>query len=629
MITLSQIHKQFGPQILYRDLNATLFPQKRYGLIGPNGSGKTILVRMIAGIEEPDRGSVGVSRHIQIGYLPQQIEEESSGHVLAYCLAPFAHLFQPASSADVENYAEQQWERERVDVYRLPSQAEMILMGLGLSREQIQGDIQTLSGGFRMRVALAQLLLQNPDFLMLDEPTNHLDIDCLIWLERFLAGYQGGLLIISHDLDFLNRLTDQTALLHDGKLIVEPGSVSVFMKRREEDFARQAARRKTMLEQITKTQQFIDRFRAKATKATQVQSREKALEKLKQELPPEPIGAQSKPKINLNVTGRIGAVPVRFVDAELGYADTVVLKDLEFDLRRGDKLAIIGPNGAGKSTFLKALAGVLAPMKGERREGNNLQLRFFSQHRLDELQAEHTVFQSLQEAAGADCDRQKILDIAGAMLFSAEAIEKKVQFLSGGEKARVSLGRILLDPGNLILLDEPANHLDLMSVEVLRDALAAYEGTLVVVSHDETLIASVATRIAEVRDGQLKDFGGTIQDYRTIRENILSNASPDADQGVSSEQKAARETDKQKRIQAREKLKQAKRALAKSESIIEELEQKIADCEAEMLNPAHSADFELLGKLTEQKQQLQAQLQEQMQLWETNSLTLEQLAPQS
>jgi ATP-binding cassette subfamily F protein 3 len=526
MIQLEGISKSFGGQVVLRDLTWHVTRGQRIGLVGPNGAGKTTLCRLLTGEMEPDAGEVRRAKAATIGYLPQEVTAVGDGTVLGHLLAGFGDLRRMeeelerlaaemadgedgASEALVHRYGELQHQFELSGGYSLEAKAKAILGGLGFRPEEMHGPLSALSGGWRMRVALGRLLLQAPDLLLLDEPTNHLDLESLAWLEDFLAGYDGTVVIISHDRYFLNRVVERIAELELGRFALYVGDYDEYQAQKLTRQEQAEAALRSQAEQIEKMERFIRKFRYKATKARQVQSRIKQLDKLERV---EVLRAPKRIHFRFPQPGRSGTVVCDLRGVRKAYGENVVYSRLDFKLMRGDRVALVGANGAGKSTLLKMAAGVLPPDAGERVVGHNAAVHYYAQHQLDALNPRHTVLQELSESADLAMQPQ-LRSILGAFLFSGDDVDKPVAVLSGGEKSRLALAKMLLRPANLLCLDEPTNHLDVTAREILEEALDQFEGTMLFISHDRYFINRIATRVVEVRDHRLWEYAGDYDYY--------------------------------------------------------------------------------------------------------------------
>ncbi len=526
MIQIEEIGKSFGGQVLFRDLTWHITPGQRVGLVGPNGAGKTTLCRILTGEMEVDSGLVRRAKSATVGYLPQEVASAGDGTVLGHLLAGFPEVRRleaelellagemaegedGASEDLVRRYGELQHQYEALGGYSLEAKAKAILGGLGFAPEDFFVPLTNLSGGWRMRGALGRLLLQAPDLLLLDEPTNHLDLESLQWLEEFLGAYEGTVVIISHDRYFLNRVVDRIAELELGRFALFTGDYDDYQAQKLARQEQIEAAQRTQAEQIEKMERFIRKFRYKATKARQVQSRIKLLDKMDRV---ELIRAPKRIHFRIPQPPRSGTTACELRRVRKAYGGKVVYAGIDFRLLRGDRVALVGVNGAGKSTLLKLVAGGLPFEGGDRVLGHNVTVHYYAQHQLDALNPRNTVLEEL--AAVADVEMHpRLRTILGAFLFSGEDVEKPVTVLSGGEKSRLALAKMLLRPANLLCLDEPTNHLDVIAREVLEEALEQYEGTMLFISHDRYFINRIATKVVEIRDGQLWEFAGDYDYY--------------------------------------------------------------------------------------------------------------------
>jgi ATPase subunit of ABC transporter with duplicated ATPase domains len=512
MISLSRVNKQYGRQVLFVDASFQLNPGEKVGLVGPNGSGKTTLFRMIVGEEIPDDGDVSVPKKLTIGYFRQDVEEMSGRSVLDEAIlgsgrAGDLHheleqlqnaMSDPARAGDLDRilarFGEVQEEYDHLGGYALEAQAREVLLGLGFEDEQIDGDVGALSGGWKMRVAMARVLLGRPDVLLMDEPTNHLDIESIIWLEDFLKSLPGSLLMTSHDREFMNRIVTRIAEIDGGEITAYSGNYDFYERERairetnrEAAYARQQA-------MLAKEQRFIERFSAHAAKAAQVQSRVKALEKIEKiELPKK----RRVVEFDFRQPARSGEQVAVLEGLSKAYGRRIVHDGVDLTIRRGERWCVMGRNGAGKTTLLKMIAGTLMPDEGQVKIGASVKLGYFAQQALDLLNPDLTIWEQIeqdfpQESTGA------LKNLLGAFQFSGDDVDKRIRALSGGEKTRLVLARMLLDPPNFLVLDEPTNHLDLATKEMLVHALAAFEGTMIFVSHDRMFLRGLSNRVLEL-----------------------------------------------------------------------------------------------------------------------------------
>jgi ATP-binding cassette subfamily F protein 3 len=481
MLQIESVHKQFATKVLLDGASAHLRPETRVGLVGPNGVGKTTLFKMILGEESPDEGTIRKRPRLRIGYLPQELETIVGKTVL--------------DAAHRDQYPEHE--------------AKRILSGLGFSESDFARPVEALSGGYRMRVALAHLLLSNPDVLMLDEPTNHLDKPTQRWFEEFLLNSKLTLLVISHDTAFLDRIATHIWEIRDKTIQEFRGNYSKFKELRAARDAQLQAAANRQAKEVARVQKFIDRFRYQANKASQVQSRIKQLEKVKR------IELQRDAKrvrFKFPLPASSGRHVLELTGVAKAYSEKVVYESLDFSVERGQRIALVGENGAGKSTLLKILAGVLPFDKGTRTIGHGVTLHYFAQHQAETLNPEHTILESLSEVS-KQAEMNFLRGLAGAFLFSGPDQKKPIKALSGGERNRVALARMLVEPANTLLLDEPTNHLDPASVDVLTDALTEFPGTIIFISHDPTFLTRVATRVVEIEDGKARSFFGDYEYY--------------------------------------------------------------------------------------------------------------------
>jgi len=534
MITLSSIQKQFGSKILFKNCSFQIGVRDRIGLIGPNGSGKTTLFKMILGEDSADGGEIRIAKGAKIGYLPQEVISLKGDRVLeevlkgATGITPLQDkmkiLEEELSSMEdpkeqervAKEYGKLQERYTILGGYGLESEAKQILQGLGFKERDFNRATDELSGGWLMRIVLARILLQAPDLLLLDEPTNYLDLESLVWLENFLINYPGAMVIVSHDRVFLNHLIDRIAEIEAEKIDFYYGDYDHYLEEKEARRQILEATYKTQQKKIEQTERFIERFRAKNTKSSQVQSRIKMLEKLERiELPQE----KKEIRFQFPAPKRSGHRVVEVKHLHKHYGETVVYQGIDLHLFRGDKVALVGPNGAGKSTLLKVLAGVLEFEKGELLLGKDVTLAYFAQHQFDLLNLENTVFEEILSIA-TDESQTELRILLGTFLFSGDDVEKKVSVLSGGEKSRLILAKMLLKPSNFLLLDEPTSHLDIPSRNVLEMALKQFQGTICFITHDRHLINRIANKVIEIDHGIPNIYLGNYDDYLYKKQQI-------------------------------------------------------------------------------------------------------------
>jgi ATPase subunit of ABC transporter with duplicated ATPase domains len=512
MISFSKVNKQYGKQILFVDASFQLNPGEKVGLVGPNGAGKTTLFRMITGEESPDDGDVSVPKKLTIGYFRQDVEEMSGRSVLDEAIAGSGRvgdlhhelealntaMADPDRAGDMDRILERfghvQEEYEHLGGYALESQAREVLHGLGFADDQIDGDVGALSGGWKMRVAMARVLLGRPDVLLMDEPTNHLDIESIIWLEDFLKSTSGSLLMTSHDRDFMNRIVTKIAEIDGGEITVYSGNYDFYERERAIREANKEAAYARQQAMLAKEQRFIERFKAQAAKAPQVQSRIKQIEKIEKLEPPK---KRRVVDFDFRQPARSGEQVVVIDHVQKAYGRRVIYDGLSLTIRRGERWCVMGRNGAGKTTLLKMVAGALAPDNGHVEIGASVKMGYFAQQALDVLNPDLTVFEQMEKDYPHESTGM-LRNILGAFQFSGDDTDKRIRALSGGEKTRLVMARMLLDPPNFLVLDEPTNHLDLATKEMLVAALADFEGTMLFVSHDRAFLRGLSNRVLEL-----------------------------------------------------------------------------------------------------------------------------------
>ncbi|HET6961156.1 MAG TPA: ABC-F family ATP-binding cassette domain-containing protein [Terriglobia bacterium] len=512
MISFANINKQYGKQLIFVEASFQLNPGERVGLVGPNGAGKTTLFRMVMGEETADEGEISVPKKLSIGYFRQDVEEMKGRSVIDEAIAGSGRVgdlhheledlhrsMEDPEQVDnmeqiLERFGHVQEEYEHLGGYALEAQAREVLHGLGFKDDQIDGDVGALSGGWKMRVALARVLLGRPDVLLMDEPTNHLDLESIIWLEQFLKSYQGSLLMTSHDREFMNRVVSKIAEIDAGEIVTYSGNYDFYERERairetnqQAAFARQQA-------MLAKEQRFIDRFRTHAAKAAQVQSRIKALDKIdKVELPKK----RQVVRFTFRIPPRSGDQVAMIEDLHKSYGTRVIYEGFNLAIRRGERWSVMGKNGSGKTTLLKMIAGATIPDAGRVRLGASLNMGYFAQQSLDLLDPDLTLIEQLQKDFPQD-GLGSLRSLAGAFQFSGDDVDKRIRALSGGEKSRLAMARMLYNPPNFLVLDEPTNHLDLATKEMLVEALKDFEGTMIFVSHDRMFLRGLSSRVLEL-----------------------------------------------------------------------------------------------------------------------------------
>jgi ATPase subunit of ABC transporter with duplicated ATPase domains len=527
MIRLENISKQSGHQLLFIEASAVLLKGEKVGLVGPNGAGKTTLFRMITGQELPDEGQVLVDRGVTIGYFSQDVGEmvgrsavaevmDGAGPVssVAAELAELeAAMCDPERTDEMEHiihrYGEVQARFEELDGYALEGRAREVLAGLSFSQEMMDGDVGALSGGWKMRVALARILLMRPDAMLLDEPSNHLDLESLIWLEQFLKGYDGALLMTSHDREFMNRIVNKIVEIDGGSLTAYSGDYEFYEAQRAQNEKQQQAQFERQQAMLAKEIKFIERFKARASHAAQVQSRVKKLDKIEKVEPPK---RRQTILFEFPPAPRSGEDVLTLKGVDKGYGARRIYEGLDFQVRRAERWCVMGVNGAGKSTLLKLAAGAAEADAGSVTLGGSVKMGYFAQHAMDLLDGEQSVFQSLEHSF-PQAGQGQLRALAGCFGFSGDDIEKKCRVLSGGEKARLVMAKMLYDPPNFLVLDEPTNHLDMATKEMLITALSNYEGAMLFVSHDRHFLAALSNRVLELTPEGLHAYGGGYTEY--------------------------------------------------------------------------------------------------------------------
>jgi ATPase subunit of ABC transporter with duplicated ATPase domains len=527
MIRLDNIGKQNGHQILFIEASAALNKGEKVGLVGPNGAGKTTLFRMIMGQEQPDEGKVAVDRGVTIGYFSQDVGDMSGRSAVSEVMDGAGPVSEVAAelkeleaamadpdSADemeaiIERYGEVQGRFEELGGYALEGKAREVLAGLSFSQEMMDGDVGALSGGWKMRVALARILLMRPDAMLLDEPSNHLDLESLIWLEQFLKDYEGVLLMTSHDREFMNRVVGKLIEIDGGSLTTYSGNHEFYEQQRALTEKQQQAQFDRQQSMLAKEIKFIERFKARASHAAQVQSRVKQLAKIDRVEPPK---RRQTVMFDFPPAPRSGEDVVSLKDVHKRYGSRTIYEGLDFHVRRKERWCVMGINGAGKSTLLKLVTGTTAPDAGTVKIGGSVKMGYFAQHAMDLLDSERTVFQSLEDSF-PQAGHGSLRSLAGCFGFSGDDVEKRCRVLSGGEKARLVMAKMLYDPPNFLVLDEPTNHLDMATKQMLIAALAEYEGSMLFVSHDRHFLAALSNRVLELTPEGIHNYGGGYTEY--------------------------------------------------------------------------------------------------------------------
>ncbi|WP_046242969.1 ABC-F family ATP-binding cassette domain-containing protein [Hymenobacter terrenus] len=631
MISISDLDFHFGSRTLYDGASLHIKPKDKIGLIGLNGTGKSTLLRLLVGEYKADGGSISMSKEVSLGFLNQDLlsydTHESILHVAMQAFEEALELqkkiddilvqFETDYSDDlVDKLATMQERFEALGGYTMQARAEEILEGLGFSTEDLTKPLKSFSGGWRMRVMLAKILLQQPSLLLLDEPTNHLDLPSIKWIENYLADYEGAVIIVSHDRAFLDRTTNTTVEVLGGKLVPYAGNYSYYLEEKEERNAIQKGAFENQQAQIRQAERFIERFKAKASKAKQAQSRVKALDKLERI---EDV-AQDAAKINMKFTFKVepGRHILRMEHVTKKYDQKLIFRDTNVHIERGDKIALIGANGKGKSTLMRLVAGTEAPTAGKHQLGHNVIMSFYAQHQLESLTLDNEILQEMSEA-GSKRNDMELRSVLGSFLFTGEEVFKKIKVLSGGEKSRVALAKTLISEANFLLLDEPTNHLDMVSVNILIQALEQYEGTFIVISHDRYFVENVATKIWYIEDYQLKEYPGTYVEYEQWQEDREKAAkkaglpSPSAPKPQPKEEKTA---DASPAKTSSPDQKKALKELAEVEAKIDTLEKELAGYEKQLADPKIYENAAQLKDATIKFEQVKKELAQLTDRWE-------------
>lgn len=652
MISVEGLKVEFNATPLFEDVSYVINKKDRIALVGKNGAGKSTMLKILAGIQQPTEGVVAVPRECTIGYLPQVMILSDERTVMQEAELAFEHIFEML--ADIERMNQELAERTDYDseeyqklIDRFTHENERFLMmggtnyraeiertlqGLGFCREDFDRPTSEFSGGWRMRIELAKLLLRRPDVLLLDEPTNHLDIESIQWLENFLATRANAVVLVSHDRAFLNNVTTRTIEITCGRIYDYKVKYDEFVVLRKERREQQLRAYENQQKQIEDTEAFIERFRYKATKAVQVQSRIKQLEKIERiEVDEEDNSAL---RLKFVCSSRSGNYPVICEDVAKAYGDHVIFHDVNLTINRGEKVAFVGKNGEGKSTLVKCIMGEIADYTGKLTLGHNVQIGYFAQNQAQLLDENLTVFDTIDRVAVGDI-RLKIRDILGAFMFGGEASDKKVKVLSGGERTRLAMIKLLLEPVNFLILDEPTNHLDMRSKDVLKEAIREFDGTVIIVSHDRDFLDGLATKVYEFGGGVVKEHLGGIYDFlqkkqieslNELQKSPSLSASPTAGKaatgsafGMEAAQPSAAKLSYEEQKELNKKLKKLERRVADCEAEIEQTESAISILEAKMATPEGASDMSLY----EQHQKLKEQLDRVMEEWDEASMELE------
>ena len=641
MISINSLTVAYGGFTLLDDINFHISENDKIGLVGKNGAGKSTVLKLICGLQSPTSGKVAVPSGVRIGYLPQIMEHHKGRSVIDEAMTAFADMFRMEDEikdivAELEKRTDYESKEYQDLIIRMNDlndtlamrqsesprvQAERTLMGLGFKYDELERHTETFSQGWNMRIELAKILLSRPDVLLLDEPTNHLDIESIEWLESYLKDYRGSIVLISHDRKFLDNTTNRTVEIMLGHIHDYKVPYSKYLELRKERIAQQKAAYENQQRMIEKTEEFIEKFRYKPTKSNQVQSRIKALEKLDRiEVDEED---RSRLAVKFPPAPRSGDIAFKAVDLTVGYGSKVVFSGANIEVKRGEKVALVGRNGEGKTTLMRVIMRELDPMSGEARVGHNVNIGYYAQNQEDILDKNDTVFETLDRIAVGDI-RTKLRDILAAFLFKGEDIDKKVAVLSGGERARLAMAKLMLKPYNLLALDEPTNHMDIRSKDILKQALKSYDGTLVVVSHDRDFLDGLVTKLYEFRDGHVKEHLGGIQEFldsrriETLNELERHIKEEKAPAPEKEERKAAAKDEYNARKFVSKEERKKRNRISFLEKGIAEIEAKMKEIESVLSNPGEKDDImELTRTYLENKRELDAKTEEWASLVES------------
>ena len=635
MISINNLTVAYGGFTLLNEINFHISENDKIGLVGKNGAGKSTILKLICGYQSPTSGKVAVPGDLRIGYLPQIMEHHRGRSVIDEAMTAFADMFAledeleriTAELAERTDYESDEYQNliismndvnDRLSYTRSDNprvMAERTLLGLGFRFEELSRPTETFSQGWNMRIELAKILLSKPDVLLLDEPTNHLDIESIEWLEGYLKDYKGSLVLISHDRKFLDNVTNRTVEIMVGRIHDYKVPYSKYLELRKERLEQQRAAFENQQRMIEKTEEFIEKFRYKPTKSNQVQSRVKQLEKLERiEVDMEDRSALS---VKFPPAPRSGDIAYKSSDMKVGYGEKVVFSDAQIEVRRGEKVALVGRNGEGKTTLMRVIMRELDPMDGESKVGHNVSIGYYAQNQEDILDKNDTVFGTLDRIAVGDI-RLKLRDILGAFLFKGEDIDKKVAVLSGGERARLAMAKLMLKPYNLLALDEPTNHMDIRSKDILKQALQAYDGTLIIVSHDRDFLDGLVDKLYEFRDGNVKEHLGGVQEFLERRKleslnELERHYKPVTEEKpvevVQKKEEAKQEYQAKKFVSKEEK--KIRNRISFLEKGIEAIEIKMKEIEEVLANPGKDDDImELTRAYLENKRELDFKMEE-------------------
>ena len=639
MLSINDLSYYIGGRPIYENANLHIKPKDKIGLIGLNGTGKSTLLKIIVGDLKPDGGEIQKSNDCTIGFLNQDLlSYQSENSILEVAMEAFEEALHVKNQIDkvlkemeldyqdsqIEKLAKLQERFEALDGYTMEAKAGEILEGIGFTTEELSRPLKTFSGGWRMRVMLAKLLLEKPSLLLLDEPTNHLDLPSIQWVENYLRNYEGSVVVVSHDRRFLDATINKTVEVTNSQLVYYPGNYSFYLEEKDQRNEIQRNAYENQQQKIKQTEKFIERFRAKATKARQVQSKAKMLDKM------DKVDDVVETTAAVNFKFKFNQQPGRHImqleNVSKAYGDLKILQNTHAIIERGDKIALIGANGKGKSTLLRIIAGT-EQVEGKRQEGYNVIRAFFAQHQLESLDLENEIIQELVQA-GTDKSEMELRGVLGCFLFSGDEAFKKIKVLSGGEKSRVALAKTLISEANFLLLDEPTNHLDMLSVNILVQALDQYMGSYVIVSHDRHFVSQVANKIWYIEDLEIKEYPGTYDEFElwySEREKRLAKEKT-ADNNMAAAKKKAEPIKQEKKVNnnINGETKALQNELKSLEESIAQMEKKKKQLEAELAKPEIFGNFEKLAEVNGQFEELQQKLSKSNKEWEALFLKLEE-----
>ncbi|WP_420150076.1 ABC-F family ATP-binding cassette domain-containing protein [Spirosoma sp.] len=647
MISITNLSYYLGSRALYENASLHIKPNQKIGLIGLNGTGKSTLLRIINGEYQADGGTISKAGDVTLGFLNQDLlSYQTDDSILSVAMQAFERQNQLQKQIDellhemetnyrdelVDKLGKVQEEFDALDGYTVQSRAEEILEGLGFSTDDLQKPLRTFSGGWRMRVMLAKLLLQKPSLLMLDEPTNHLDLPSIQWVEKYIQTYEGAVIVVSHDREFLDNVIDATVEVSGAKLNYYPGNYSFYLEEKALRNEIQKGAYENQQAKIRQTERFIERFKAKATKAKQAQSRVKQLARM--ELVDAVIDESARVNFKFQFSTQPGRHILHLEDITKHYGPKRILTHADIRLERGDKVALIGANGRGKSTLLRIISGSEPVNDGRRQLGHNVSFSFYAQHQLESLHVDDTLLDELKQANPTKSEGE-LRGVLGCFLFSNDEVFKKIKVLSGGEKSRVALAKVLLSQANFLLLDEPTNHLDMQSVNILIQALEQYEGTYVVVSHDRYFVSQIANKIWYIEDEQIKEYPGTYDEYEWwMEEKKQGKQSEPGSQGASNGKAASPETPARsapaihasddERREGQRTLKKLTQQAEEAEQKIDQLERRKKRLEDELADPATYGDDKLMQAKNDEYHRVKAEIAQLQDEWETAMLQAEE-----